>query len=100
MTGLSEKSESPFFVGFFSNIFEIITPKLLAEVETMGQVEQIESQIAALPAPDLRTFRAWFSEFDAGQWDCQLKSDIADGRLEDLAAEALAQFGKGQCKRL
>lgn len=66
----------------------------------MGQVEQIESQIAELPAPDLRAFRAWFSEFDAGQWDSQMESDLLGGKLDGLAAEALAQFDSGQCKRL
>lgn len=66
----------------------------------MGQVEQIESQVAALPATDLQAFRAWFSDFDADQWDCQLESDIADGKLDNLATEALSHFGSGQCKRL
>lgn len=66
----------------------------------MGQIEQIESQIAALPAPELRAFRAWFSKFDAEHWDCQMETDMLDGKLDGLAAEALAQFDSGQCKRL
>lgn len=66
----------------------------------MGQVEQIELQIAALPAPDLRAFRAWFAKFDAEHWDCQMEADMLGGKLDGLAVEALAQFDSGQCKRL
>ena len=66
----------------------------------MGQIEQIESQIASLAAPDLQAFRSWFAEFDAGKWDCQIESDISNGKLDGLAEEALAQLSNGQCKRL
>ena len=66
----------------------------------MGQIEQIESQIASLSAPELQAFRAWFAEFDDGKWDGQIESDISDGKLDGLADEALAQFSNGQYKRL
>lgn len=31
----------------------------------MAQLQQIEADIAALPGADLRSFRAWFDDFDA-----------------------------------
>jgi hypothetical protein len=35
---------------------------------------------------------------DYQRWDEQLEQDIADGKLEDLAAEAIAEFKAGQCR--
>lgn len=66
----------------------------------MGQVEQIESQVAALTPPELQAFRAWFAEFDAAQWDSQLEEGIAAGKLDDFANEALAQYKSGHFRKL
>ncbi|MBC7963411.1 MAG: hypothetical protein H7Y05_10755 [Steroidobacteraceae bacterium] len=66
----------------------------------MPSLQRIESQIAALPEPELRLFRSWFDEFDAHRWDHTLAADINNGKLDSLAAEALAQYGAGQCKPL
>lgn len=66
----------------------------------MGQVEQIESQVASLAPPELEIFRAWFAEFDAAQWDSQVEKDIAGGTLDDLAKEALSRFQSGNCRKL
>jgi hypothetical protein len=66
----------------------------------MPQLQRIESQIAALPESELRQFRSWFDEFDADRWDHSLAADIADGKLDTLAKEALAHYGAGKCKPL
>lgn len=66
----------------------------------MPSLQQIESEVATLPEPELRQFRSWFDEFDAQNWDRSLSSDINNGKLNSLAAEALAQYGAGQCKKL
>jgi hypothetical protein len=66
----------------------------------MPSLQRIESQIASLPEPQLRQFRAWFNEFDARNWDISLAADISNGKLDSLAAEALAHYGAGQCKPL
>ena len=66
----------------------------------MPSLQRIESQVAALPEPDLRQFRSWFDEFDAQRWDQALVSDINSGKLDSLAAEALAHYGAGKCKPL
>ncbi len=66
----------------------------------MTSLQRIESQIASLPEPQLRQFRSWFNDFDAKNWDLALATDIEDGKLDSLAAEALAHYGAGQCKHL
>lgn len=66
----------------------------------MPSLQQIESEVAALPEQELRQFRSWFDEFDAQNWDRRLTADINNGKLDSLAAEALAQYGAGQCKKL
>jgi hypothetical protein len=66
----------------------------------MPSLQRIESQVAALPEPDLREFRAWFAEFDAQRWDGAIATDISNGKLDNLAAEALAHYNAGQCKPL
>jgi hypothetical protein len=66
----------------------------------MPQLQRIESQIAALPESELRQFRSWFDEFDADRWDRSLAADIADGKLDTLAKEALVHYGAGKCKPL
>lgn len=55
----------------------------------MSSLQHIESQIIALPEPDLRKFRSWFDEFDAQRWDHSLSADINNGKLDSQAAEAL-----------
>lgn len=66
----------------------------------MPSLQRIESQIAALPEQELRQFRSWYDEFDAQRWDRTLAADINNGKLDSLAAEALAHYGAGQCKPL
>jgi hypothetical protein len=66
----------------------------------MPSLQRIESHIAALPEPQLRQFRSWFDEFDAERWDTTLAADITHGKLDSLAAEALAHYCSGKCKPL
>ena len=63
-------------------------------------VQKIETEVTALSEKDLCAFRAWFFKFDAARWDEQLARDVSAGKLNGLAAEALEQYGNGQCKRL
>ena len=66
----------------------------------MPSLQRIESQIAALPEPDLRQFRSWFDTFDTQRWDQELTQDVNNGKLDTLAAEALDQYAAGRCKPL
>ena len=66
----------------------------------MNTVSEIEAAIQRLSANDLEAFRVWFSEFDAAQWDRQIEQDVAAGRLDELADEALRDLDVGRCKNL
>ncbi len=57
---------------------------------------ELEKTISGLPAEDLSKFRAWFLEFDAKNWDEQLGNDIAAGRLDSLADQALREHQAGR----
>jgi hypothetical protein len=66
----------------------------------MGSVKEIEDAISKLPAPDLAALREWFAQFDAASWDRQIEDDVAAGRLDSLAEEALRDLREGRCKDL
>jgi hypothetical protein len=61
----------------------------------MGDIKAIEKAVAALPADKLAEFRQWFAEFDGAAWDRQIEQDTAGGKLDGLAAEALADYRSG-----
>jgi hypothetical protein len=63
----------------------------------MSTVQEIEEAIRHLSAEDLAVFRAWFAEFDAAVWDQQFENDVAAGRLDALAHEALQDLHEGRC---
>ena len=58
----------------------------------MGNVKTIEKAVESLPPSELAEFRRWFAEFDAAAWDKQIEQDAAAGKLDGLAAEALADY--------
>ena len=58
----------------------------------MSQLEQIETAILSLSSHDFEKLRQWFLNLDYELWDEQIERDIADGKLEALAEEALAKF--------
>jgi hypothetical protein len=66
----------------------------------MSNVEEIERAVSSLSREELSEFRAWFLEFDAEVWDQQLEEDVAAGRLDHLAEEALAEYRAGRTRPL
>jgi hypothetical protein len=63
----------------------------------MSTIQEIESAVQQLPSDQLATFRAWFAEFDAQQWDRQLEADVQAGKLDWLSEEAKADLRAGRC---
>jgi hypothetical protein len=63
----------------------------------MSTVEDLEAAVQRLSPEERAAFRAWFAEFDANEWDRQLEADVTAGRLDWLAAEALADRQAGRC---
>ena len=66
----------------------------------MSQLEQIETAILSLPSHDFEKLRQWFLNLDYKHWDEQIERDIADGKLEALAEEAIAEFQAGNCREI
>jgi hypothetical protein len=58
----------------------------------MSTVQEIKDAVQQLPPDELAAFRAWFAEFDAAAWDRQFEADVAAGRLEKFADEALTEY--------
>jgi hypothetical protein len=66
----------------------------------VGTVKEIEIAVSKLSREELAAFRAWFAEFDAEAWDRQFEQDVAAGRLDALANEALRDLREGRCTDL
>ena len=69
-------------------------------VSAMKTVEAIEQAVENLGRDELATFRNWFSTYDAAQWDAQIERDVAAGKLDALADEAIAEFEAGKTRTL
>ena len=66
----------------------------------MSNVEQIEQQIKSLDDRAFAQLRQWFIEYDHARWDRQIEADSAAGKLDFLAAEALAEHRAGKTRPL
>ncbi len=66
----------------------------------MLQLEQIQSEIEALPETDFARLRNWFSQKDWERWDRQLAADVAAGKLDFLRQEMLAAKSQGKLRDL
>jgi hypothetical protein len=68
-----------------------------SNLNNMSTIEEIEDAVRRLSAQELAAFRTWFAEFDAAAWDRQIEQDIAAGRLDAVADEALDDLRQGRC---
>ena len=66
----------------------------------MKTLQEIEAAIAKLSDAELYAFRAWFEAFDARIWDEQLERDVALGKLDKIAKQAISDFNAGKRKEL
>jgi len=66
----------------------------------MSTIDEITKAVKELPPDELTAFRVWFEECDQALWDKQLERDVASGRLNSLADEALEDLRKGRCSDL
>jgi hypothetical protein len=66
----------------------------------MTTVADISGAVRRLPKRELARFRKWFAEYDAAVWDEQLERDVAAGRLDKLADEALRDLKAGRTTAL
>jgi hypothetical protein len=66
----------------------------------MLTLEQLETAILQLSSNDFNQLLEWFFDLDYQRWDEQLEDDIAAGKLDSLAEEALADFEAGQYRTI
>ena len=66
----------------------------------MRNLKAIEDAVGSLQPSELAEFRHWFAEFDASAWDQQIERDAAAGKLDAVAAEALANYRAGPVRGL
>ncbi len=66
----------------------------------MSKVETLEREVEKLSPEELAVFRDWFANYDADAWDRQMEADVKAGKLDRLAAEALAEHGRGETKEI
>lgn len=66
----------------------------------MTRVEALEREVQNLTPEELAAFRDWFAEYDWQVWDRQLERDVAAGKLDKLAAEARAEYERGETTEL
>lgn len=63
-------------------------------------IEELEAEIAHLPADQLARFSQWFEEFMADQWDRQIAQDLQSGRLDQAIKRADDHYQAGRCTPL
>lgn len=66
----------------------------------MSKLKQIEKSIEALSDEEMKAFGAWFDTLRGQRWDRQIEQDAANGKLDALANEALAEFRTGGARRI
>lgn len=66
----------------------------------MSNIKDIEDAVCKLTPDELAVFRSWFARFDAEAWDQQLEQDVASGKLDSLAEDALRDAQQGRCTDL
>ena len=63
-------------------------------------LKDLEKAIAELPRAEFCRLRDWIASIDADRWDEQLEDDVANGRLDSLANEALSEHLAGRSRPL
>ena len=66
----------------------------------MTKIQRLESEVKSLSAQELAAFRAWYEKFDANSWDKQIEADAEAGKLDKLAAQAIADYKTGKAKSI
>lgn len=66
----------------------------------MLSVQAIEDAIQQLPENDLIELRNWFDQFNESLWDQKIERDASAGKLDHLAAEALAEYYAGKATEI
>ncbi|MDZ7718884.1 MAG: hypothetical protein U5K72_08720 [Balneolaceae bacterium] len=63
-------------------------------------MDQLKSEIEALPKDEYIELRKWFSEKDWRDWDKQIETDSKAGKLDFLIKEAKSEKRHSELKNL
>jgi hypothetical protein len=66
----------------------------------MTKVQPLEREVQNLTSEELSEFRSWFADYDGEVWDRQIEAHSKVGKFDQLSAEALAEFGRGETTEL
>lgn len=66
----------------------------------MSTVAEIESALQKIPVDDARKVADWLQHYLDERWDRQIDADIAAGKLDKLAEQALEDYRAGRVKPL
>ena len=55
-------------------------------------LQEIETAIVQLKPGEVAELSQWLSEFEAELWDRQIEADSKNGKLDQLVADASAEF--------
>jgi hypothetical protein len=66
----------------------------------MSTVAEIENALQNLPVDDAWKVADWLQDYLDSKWDKQIDADIAAGKLDKLADEAVADYRAGRVKPL
>ena len=62
----------------------------------MSRLKDLEHRVKELSADELAAFRRWFAAVDAEAWDQEFEADVAAGKLDRAAAQALRDHAAGR----
>jgi len=63
-------------------------------------VDELEKAVSKLTPSQLAKFSDWFEGFQAAEFDRRIAQDAADGKLDKLGNQAIADFRKGNIREL
>ncbi|MBI5383818.1 MAG: hypothetical protein HZA90_03935 [Verrucomicrobia bacterium] len=66
----------------------------------MSTVAEIKSAFEQLPEHEAWEVADWIQEVMEARWDRQITDDIASGRLDKLAEQAMSHYQAGRVKPL
>ena len=66
----------------------------------MAKVKELEKEITNLSPEEYKELRDWLEEYESEQWDKQFEDDVASGKLDALAKEAIQEYKSGNCSGL
>jgi hypothetical protein len=64
------------------------------------RLEAVKTAVLHLSSEELARFSVWLQNYIADQWDRQIESDVAAGRLDTAGSKADADFDAGNCTAL